>query len=98
MEIYTGYPSSRFESRNGPFAKKHKGLLNSKGMVQRVCWPALLHEPELLFLDEPTSALGSNTYAVYRSLRKLNEQGTTIFWQPTICMKQKRCAAGYVIK
>ncbi|CAI8950041.1 ABC-2 type transport system ATP-binding protein [Priestia megaterium] len=53
----------------------------SKGMKQRVVLArAFLHKPEILFLDEPTSALDPvNTKHIYKGLRKLNEQGTTIF-------------------
>lgn len=53
----------------------------SKGMKQRVVLArAFLHKPKILFLDEPTSALDPvNTKHIYKGLRKLNEQGTTIF-------------------
>lgn len=53
----------------------------SKGMKQRVLLArAFLHKPKILFLDEPTSALDPvNTKHIYKGLRKLNEQGTTIF-------------------
>ena len=53
----------------------------SKGMRQRVLLAkSFIHQPKLLFLDEPTSALDpGNTAHIHRSLRKLNEEGTTIF-------------------
>ncbi len=59
--------------------KKAKVL--SKGMKQRVILArAILHKPELLFLDEPTAALDpANTLSIHKLLRKLNQGGTTIF-------------------
>jgi ABC-2 type transport system ATP-binding protein len=42
---------------------------------------ALLHEPEILFLDEPTTGLDPNSReAIWDEIRKLNrESGTTVF-------------------
>ncbi|CDQ21253.1 ABC-2 type transport system ATP-binding protein [Halobacillus karajensis] len=53
----------------------------SKGMKQRATLArTILHKPELLFLDEPTSSLDPvSTERIHRVLRKLNEEGTTIF-------------------
>ena len=53
----------------------------SRGMKQRILLAkALMHKPALLFLDEPTSALDpGNTADIHRGLKRLNEQGTTIF-------------------
>lgn len=61
--------------------RKKKVSILSKGMRQRVMLAcAVIHEPELLFLDEPTSALDPvNSAHIYKGLRYLNEQGTTIF-------------------
>jgi len=53
----------------------------SKGMLQRVMLArTFLHEPELLFLDEPTSSLDPvNSKHIHEGLRQLNAKGTTIF-------------------
>ncbi len=61
--------------------KNKKAKVLSKGMKQRVILArAILHQPELLFLDEPTAALDpGNALSIHKLLRKLNEAGTTIF-------------------
>ncbi|NEZ44833.1 ABC transporter ATP-binding protein [Paenibacillus alvei] len=53
----------------------------SKGMKQRVTLArSLLHKPDILFLDEPTTALDpTNTKRIHEALRELNRMGTTIF-------------------
>jgi ABC-2 type transport system ATP-binding protein len=62
-------------------AQKKQVSKLSKGMTQRVLLArAILHEPELLFLDEPTAALDpSNSQHIHNGLRELNKKGTTIF-------------------
>jgi ABC-2 type transport system ATP-binding protein len=54
----------------------------SKGMRQKVVIAAaLLHRPEVLFLDEPLDGLDANTAAVVKELlRKLAAQGRTILF------------------
>lgn len=54
----------------------------SKGMKQRLllCM-ALVHEPQILFLDEPTAGLDVQSARLIRDLiRTLNEDGVTVFW------------------
>ena len=53
----------------------------SRGMKQRLMFArAILHQPKLLFLDEPTANLDPATSAdVPALIREMNRQGTTIF-------------------
>jgi ABC-2 type transport system ATP-binding protein len=57
------------------------GML-SKGTKQKVCWiAALLHEPEVLVLDEPLNGLDVETVAhVKEMMRHLAQQGRTVFY------------------
>lgn len=61
-------------------AKKPARAL-SRGMKQRLMLVrAVLHKPNLLFLDEPTASLDPATVQqIHRMLRALNAQGTTLF-------------------
>lgn len=53
----------------------------SRGMKQRlVLAQAIVHQPELLFLDEPTASLDPGTSAdIHELLLRLNKEGVTIF-------------------
>ena len=60
---------------------KPMGVL-SKGTKQKVCWiSALLHDPEVLVLDEPLNGLDVETVAhVKEMMRRLAQQRRTIFY------------------
>lgn len=64
-----------FERRNG-LVKTF-----SKGMKQRVnIASALVHNPEILFLDEPTLGLDVQSQRLIRNIiKEMNQRGTTIF-------------------
>ena len=53
----------------------------SGGMRRRLdLGTALLHEPSVLFLDEPTTGLDpASRAAIWEEVRKLNDEGTTVF-------------------
>ena len=41
---------------------------------------ALVHEPDVLFLDEPTTGLDpASRLTVWEEVRRINERGTTVF-------------------
>jgi ABC-2 type transport system ATP-binding protein len=53
----------------------------SGGMQRRLdLAAALVHEPEVLFLDEPTTGLDpASRLTIWEELRRINQHGTTIF-------------------
>src|SRR5687768_15824099 len=53
----------------------------SGGMRRRLdLGTALVHEPRVLFLDEPTTGLDpASRAAIWEEVRKLNDEGTTVF-------------------
>ncbi|RDY23872.1 ABC transporter ATP-binding protein [Romboutsia maritimum] len=58
----------------------------SKGMKQKVIIiSALLHNPDILFLDEPLSGLDANSVMLIKEIiSKLKEEGKTIFYSSHI--------------
>ena len=60
---------------------KPMGVL-SKGTKQKVCWiSALLHDPDVLVLDEPLNGLDVETVAyVKEMMRRRAQEGRTIFY------------------
>jgi ABC-2 type transport system ATP-binding protein len=72
----------------------------SKGMVQKVLISAaLLHNPEILLLDEPLSGLDVTTSMVMKDLvRKLADEGTTIIYSSHVLeVVEQVCARSVII-
>ncbi len=71
MEIFEIY-----ENRNEPMSSF------SKGMKQKVLLiSALVHEPKVLFLDEPLNGLDARAIQVFKDIiRKFASEGKTIFY------------------
>jgi ABC-2 type transport system ATP-binding protein len=61
--------------------REHKARTLSKGLRQRLMLcAALVSEPEILFLDEPTSGFDvQSRQMIHKIIRQLNSQGLTIF-------------------
>lgn len=68
----------------------------SKGMRQKVLLiSSLLHDPDLLFLDEPLSGLDANSVMVVKEvLAQLSAQGKTIFIPHISWTSLRKSAAG----
>ncbi|RMF64735.1 MAG: ABC transporter ATP-binding protein [Calditrichaeota bacterium] len=71
----------------------------SKGMKQKVLFSAaLLHNPQVLFLDEPLSGLDANAALVIKDLlRKFAEQGKTVMFCSHILEVVERVCTRIVI-
>ena len=72
----------------------------SKGMKQKVLISAaLIHNPPVLFLDEPLNGLDANAALVFKELmRKFSAQGKTIFFTShTLDVVEKICSRIVII-
>jgi ABC-2 type transport system ATP-binding protein len=87
-----GLATERYELAG--FLKQRAGTL-SGGQKQRLALAAsTLHQPELLFLDEPTSAVDpENRRAFWESLFDLVGEGTTILVSTHYMDEAERCHA-----
>jgi len=87
-------PSAIERYELGRLLKQRAGTL-SGGQKQRLALAAAtLHEPELLFLDEPTSAVDpENRRAFWESLFDLISEGTTILVSTHYMDEAERCHA-----
>lgn len=86
---------SLWEDRYSPLASY------SKGMRQKILLSgALLHDPELLILDEPFSGLDVNTALVLRSLLSaLAEQGRIILYSSHVLeVVEKVCSSVLILR
>jgi len=96
------HPRSRYEGRNpAPAAAVVDQRLSefSKGMKQKVLIAsALMHRPDVLFLDEPLSGLDANAALVVKELiRSLAAQGRTIFFCSHVLEVVERVCSRIVI-
>ena len=75
-----------------PFKKRRAGAL-SGGMKQKLALScALIHKPEILFLDEPTTGVDPvSRKEFWQMLRNLREQGITIIVSTPIMEEARQC-------
>lgn len=75
-----------------PFRKRRAGAL-SGGMKQKLALScALIHKPDVLFLDEPTTGVDPvSRNGVLGVLRRLKEQGITIIASTPIIDEARQC-------
>ncbi|NEW07227.1 ABC transporter ATP-binding protein [Paenibacillus sp. SYP-B3998] len=81
------YKARRLMSKLGLEDVYHARISSySKGMKQKVMLiSSLLHDPDLLFLDEPLSGLDANSVMIVKEiLMQLAQQGKTIFYSSHI--------------
>ena len=98
-----GLPRERFEQKAAAlleslamYPHRHSAIASySKGMRQRILLiSAVIHDPELLILDEPFSGLDVTTTLILRkALKLLGESGKAIFFcSPVIEVVEKICS------
>lgn len=75
-----------------PFRKRRAGAL-SGGMKQKLALScALIHKPDVLFLDEPTTGVDPvSRKEFWEMLRRLKEQGITIITSTPIIDEARQC-------